>query len=330
MSIACLFVGYNDWAQCAHMVSRSLRDGGIWSQVVVHHPHALGYDYPYCIEDPMFFKRRKNYEHVVQEFIEHPAKAKWLISTDGEHASTNSIRARIDRECCKYRVGVLHIGSKFRSNPRRCSSDDEMFDTRLRFISPDSMHLVSTMDEFSYPYLHRTPLELDPFTPTSDRKPVVVHSPSSRRTKNTENIMSVFNSIPKDLAEIKLVEGVSHKECVQQRNGGSIFVDQMTTLGGFGYSSVEAAAQGMVPISSLTRPCGGEFSEWGKYGIEKPPVLNASTPEDLRALLLSLLQDRDLLEKRRLAAYTWAKEGSISPSQCSKYYCDIIEQHSKT
>lgn len=329
MSIACLFVGYNDWAQCAHMVSRSLRDGGIWSQVVVHHPHALGYDYPYCIEDPMFFKKSKNYDHVVQEFIEHPAKAKWLISTDGKHRSADYIRRRIDGECVKYKVGVLHIGSKFRSSPNRCTSDDEMFNVKLRFVSPDSMHLVDGMSGCSYPYLHRTPFEMDPFMPMSDRKPVIVHSPSSMRKKNTEKIMSVFNSISRDLAEIRLVEGVSHKECVEQRKGGSIFVDQMTTLGGFGYSSVEAAAQGMVPISSLTRPCGGEFSAWGKYGIEKPPVLNASTPEDLRALLLSLLQDRELLEKTRLDAYTWAKEGSISPSQCSKYYCDIIEQYSK-
>ena len=40
--LAVLFVGREDHAQCAHMLSAALRDFGVWSEVIVELPHPYG------------------------------------------------------------------------------------------------------------------------------------------------------------------------------------------------------------------------------------------------------------------------------------------------
>ena len=106
--------------------------------------------------------------------------------------------------------------------------------------------------------------------------------------------------------------------CVDARSGGHIFVDQLSHIGGFGYSSVESALQGMVPIASLTRPDGGTFDDWDRYGIDTPPILDASTPEDLRSILVSLINDREYLEEVRMRAYTWVTSGLSKQGWCKQ------------
>ncbi|GAX60134.1 glycosyltransferases [Candidatus Scalindua japonica] len=97
--------------------------------------------------------------------------------------------------------------------------------------------------------------------------PIIGHSPSSRRKKGTD---SVFLPALKKLKKkgykfnVKIIEGVSHRECLSQKRDCTIFWDQCN-VGFYGNSAIEAAQYGIPTMSYISeiaiRQAGGKLND---------------------------------------------------------------------
>lgn len=313
--VKCLFVGRNDWAQCAHLVSASLREVGCWSRVIVESEHKYGYEYPDVVIG-------SSWVEILDEFASGGTNCRrWVFSCDGDLSFFNLYCSRLDRIGCRFYKGMLHIGSNFRSNHRKINYADRNLGVSLRFVSPDSMHLCGSMHSVSHPYAHVCPMTPIEFEPVGESRPVVVHSPSRRLYKGTSKIENALSLISTRSFEFRVIEGLPWKDCVEARSGGHIFIGQFNpALGGFGYSSVEACAQGMVPICSMHQGINNRPRLWSFYGLEPPPIVHVDTINDLVKTVESLLSDKAKLDELRLSSLEWVKSGSASLSRAGEYY----------
>jgi glycosyltransferase involved in cell wall biosynthesis len=84
--------------------------------------------------------------------------------------------------------------------------------------------------------------------PPSDRKrPLVVHAPSSRARKGTEQVIAACDRLPVDL---DIVEGLHHDEARARYERADIVVDQLNA-GWYGLFAIEAMALGKPVVTFL-------------------------------------------------------------------------------
>ena len=138
-------------------------------------------------------------------------------------------------------------------------------------------------------------LDLRPFTPVppSDReRPLVIHAPSIRAKKGTEDVIAACAQLP---VELDLVEGVPHDEARERYARADIAVDQLRA-GWHGIFALEAMALGK-PVLSYLKP---DVVEQAKrsYGVRVPivPTTADTLVETLRPLVASPA------ERRRIGA----------------------------
>jgi hypothetical protein len=127
-------------------------------------------------------------------------------------------------------------------------------------------------------------LDLRPFTqvPPSDReRPVVVHAPSNRAKKGTEQVIAACAELP---VELDLVEGVPHDEARKRYARADIAVDQLNA-GWHGIFALEAMALGK-PVVAHLKPDVVERAERA-YGTRLPivPAAADTLVEALRPLV---------------------------------------------
>jgi glycosyltransferase involved in cell wall biosynthesis len=138
-------------------------------------------------------------------------------------------------------------------------------------------------------------LDLRPFTPVppSDRRrPLVVHAPSNRSKKGTEDVIAACALLP---VELDLVEGVPHDEARERYARADIVVDQLVA-GWHGIFALEAMALGK-PVVAYLKPDVVERTERA-YGT-KVPIVPASA-DTLVEALSPLVADAEL--RRRIGA----------------------------
>jgi glycosyltransferase involved in cell wall biosynthesis len=138
-------------------------------------------------------------------------------------------------------------------------------------------------------------LDLRPFTPVppSDRRrPLVVHAPSNRSKKGTEDVIAACALLP---VELDLVEGVPHDEARERYARADIVVDQLVA-GWHGIFALEAMALGK-PVVAYLKPDVVERTERA-YGTKLPIV--PATADTLVEALRPLVGDADL--RRRIGA----------------------------
>jgi glycosyltransferase involved in cell wall biosynthesis len=129
--------------------------------------------------------------------------------------------------------------------------------------------------------------------PPSDRaRPVVLHAPSSRRRKGTEDVIAACEGLDADLV---LVEGLHHDEAFERFREADIVVDQLNA-GWYGLFAIECMALGK-PVVSFLRDDAVERTE-GELGVRVPIV--RATKETLRAQLEPLVASA--AERRRIGA----------------------------
>ncbi|MBQ0867605.1 glycosyltransferase [Streptomyces sp. RK75] len=136
------------------------------------------------------------------------------------------------------------------------------------------------------------PLVVDVDGWTSERpvmeraRPVVVHAPSKRWTKGTEQVVPVLEEMDRrGLIEFRMVTGVPWVEVQELVKEADIVVDQFA-VGTYGTFACEGMAAGRPVIAFLDERL------HRSVGI-RPPIVNA-TPATLRGAVESLLDDRDL------------------------------------
>jgi glycosyltransferase involved in cell wall biosynthesis len=138
-------------------------------------------------------------------------------------------------------------------------------------------------------------LDLRPFTPVppSDRRrPLVVHAPSNRSKKGTEDVIAACALLP---VELDLVEGVPHDEARERYARADIVIDQLVA-GWHGIFALEAMALGK-PVVAYLKPDVVERTE--RAYRTKVPIVPA-TADTLVEALRPLVADAEL--RRRIGA----------------------------
>lgn len=321
------FIGDRDHAHCAHRMAFALRCAGVDSRVTVLHPHPFGYESDPCVGS---LGGRDAAMTSLVKFLSG-TRNPWIFTTgDGSYDMFEEAADRLLESGIQPRLGALHVGSSFRDRPGYFNDRDRRLGVRLRVVSADSMDLCCpASDGYTIPYLHSLP----PRTAPPEREPrlpiSVAHSPSSRSTKGTEGVIRVVRDLIGEgfPLTLNLIENVSYDECSRLRATSDVFVGQLNPkIGGFGYSSVEAASEGLVPIASLKSRRTRRRFEWGRFDIPAPPVVHAGSPVELREVLVCLCEQPELLKALRDRALVWTSEGSASPGWAGDWYLQQLRE----
>lgn len=122
------------------------------------------------------------------------------------------------------------------------------------------------------------------------------HAPSNRQAKGTDKILKALENLRKNFPiEIVLIEGLSYKEALQEKQTCALFVDQIGDLG-YGINALEALAMGIPTATSLVKG----FSE----AYPDHPFIDISD-EKIEEKLYPFLKDPNLREKRALEGRRW-------------------------
>jgi glycosyltransferase involved in cell wall biosynthesis len=133
---------------------------------------------------------------------------------------------------------------------------------------------------------------ITPTTPSSRRRPVVVHAPSSRRRKGTDHVIEACAGLDVDL---RIVEGLRHDEALARYRDADIVVDQLNA-GWYGLFAIECMALGKPVVTFLHEEAVRKTE--AAFGTRVPIV--SATAETLREQLRPLTEDA--AERRRLGS----------------------------
>jgi len=131
------------------------------------------------------------------------------------------------------------------------------------------------------------------------------HSPSKRHKKGTDSVLiPAINILKKEGIKIELVmlEGMSHKECVQAKKGLTLFWDQ-SLVGFYGNSALEAMRYGVPTFCYLSREA---IRQAGSL-LAGCPVINFKQNPQSCAMEIKKILKRDLNELS-VQTYEWTKE----------------------
>jgi hypothetical protein len=131
-----------------------------------------------------------------------------------------------------------------------------------------------------------------PVPPSDRRRPLVVHAPSNRSKKGTDDVIAACALLP---VELDLVEGVQHDDARERYARADIVVDQLVA-GWHGIFALEAMALGK-PVVAYLKPDAVEQTERA-YGTKVPIV--PATADTLVEALRPLVADVEL--RRRVGA----------------------------
>jgi glycosyltransferase involved in cell wall biosynthesis len=141
---------------------------------------------------------------------------------------------------------------------------------------------------------------VDPAPPGDRDRPVVVHAPSSRRRKGTEQILAALADLPVD---VELIEGLDHRAAFARYRAADIVVDQLNA-GWYGVFAIECLALGKPVVTFLHDEAVRRTEE--AYGVEVPLV--SATAETLRERLRPLVDDAALRQRVGAASRAYAEK----------------------
>ena len=124
---------------------------------------------------------------------------------------------------------------------------------------------------------------VDPRPPRVDRRPVVLHAPSSRSRKGTAEVIAACEQLG---LELDLVEGLDHREAFERYRNADLVVDQLNA-GWYGMFAIEAMALGKPVVAFLHEQAAQRTKD--AFGVDVPIVhaTKQSLPDVLRRLTSS-------------------------------------------
>jgi glycosyltransferase involved in cell wall biosynthesis len=131
-----------------------------------------------------------------------------------------------------------------------------------------------------------------PAPPTDNPRPVVIHAPSSRRRKGTEQVIAACEQLP---VELEIVEGLHHDEARRRYARADIVVDQLNA-GWYGLYAIEAMALGKPVVTFLHEEAVARTE--AAFGTKVPIV--GATADTLVERLRPLVEDAE--ERGRVGA----------------------------
>jgi len=159
---------------------------------------------------------------------------------------------------------------------------------RIYALNPDLMRVLPKGTEF-LPYFH---VEVPQPSTTPSQwvtgDPLIVgHAPSHRGIKGTDHVIEVVNKL-KDAGyqiELRLIEGLSHQDALQEISNVHILVDQLHA-GWYGGVAVEAMAMGVPVLAYIRR----EDLEFLPARMAKDLPIQSVTPESLERVLVNVTE----------------------------------------
>jgi hypothetical protein len=131
---------------------------------------------------------------------------------------------------------------------------------------------------------------IEPSPPSGNRRPVVLHAPSSRSRKGTAEVLAACERLDLDL---RLVEGLDHREAFERYRAADLVVDQLNA-GWYGVFAIEAMALGKPVVSFLHEEAVRRTEE--AFGVEVPIVhaTKETLPDVLGRLVSSPAELRNI------------------------------------
>lgn len=148
------------------------------------------------------------------------------------------------------------------------------------------------------------PFEAEKIRPREKENRVlrIGHSPTRRTAKGTYDIIEIIEKLKKKTKfEFLLIEGVSHKKCMELKSTCDIGIDQIGNYAGtaYGRSGLEFLALGIPTIT--------EIPEEYEYLLPNHPFINANK-KTLEDVLYTLLTNPDLRHKKRKQGLKWVMD----------------------
>jgi glycosyltransferase involved in cell wall biosynthesis len=133
---------------------------------------------------------------------------------------------------------------------------------------------------------------IEPSPPSDRERPLVLHAPSSRRRKGTEDVVSACAQLD---VELEIVEELDHRVAFERYRRADIVVDQLNA-GWYGVFAIEAMALGKPVVTFLNDEAVRRTED--AFAVEVPVV--AATRETLTDALRPLVASPE--ERRRVGA----------------------------
>jgi Txe/YoeB family toxin of Txe-Axe toxin-antitoxin module len=164
----------------------------------------------------------------------------------------------------------------------------------------DHLSLKSDLEYIFYPY---DPSEL-PGRRSENDQVTIVHSPTNRKFKGTEIIITVIEKIKQERKiNFLLLENMPRSEVLKLKSKSDICVDQVGgSMGGTGYgkAGLETLAIGLPTITNMTV----EYERW----LPENPFVVANSPEELYKKLLELIDSESLRKELGEKGILWVKQ----------------------
>ncbi len=165
----------------------------------------------------------------------------------------------------------------------------------------DHLAMKNGLQYLFYPY---DPSELPSKSQDENEKVTIVHSPTNRKYKGTELIISVIEKITKEKKiNFILLENLSRNKVLEAKSKSDICIDQVGgTMGGTGYgkAGLETLAMGIPTITNMT----DEYREW----LRENPFVVANNDSELYNSLNELIDNNELRKKLGQEGKNWVRK----------------------
>jgi glycosyltransferase involved in cell wall biosynthesis len=192
---------------------------------------------------------------------------------------------------------VMHfLGSDIRGKPPE----------QLEWAKRAGARIVGSYDAIRWvPDAHVIPPGIDvraiePAPPSERKRAVVLHAPSSRRRKGTEDIIAACEQLD---VELEIVEGLDHREAFERYRHADVIVDQLNA-GWYGVFAIEAMALGK-PVVTFLHEEAVRLTE-DAFGTAVPLV--RATKETLGDVLRPLVESYEERARVGAASRAYAEE----------------------
>jgi len=165
----------------------------------------------------------------------------------------------------------------------------------------DHLALKKDLHYVFYPY---DPSELPEKNSSENDVVTIVHSPTNRKYKGTDLIISVIERIKKERkVNFLLLENMPRKKVLDIKSKADICIDQVGgTMGGTGYgkAGIETIGIGIPTITNMTR----DYESW----LPENPFVVANNADELYSKLCKLIESRPLREDLGRKGKLWLRK----------------------
>lgn len=165
----------------------------------------------------------------------------------------------------------------------------------------DHLALKKDLKYLFYPY---DTLEIPAKKDRTSQLIKIVHSPTNRKYKGTELIISVIEKIKKERSiEFLLMENVERMKLLEIKSECDISIDQVGgTMGGTGYgkAGLETLAMGIPTITNMTK----DYKDW----LPENPFVVANNFDELYKSLIELIDSESYRIENGKRGIEWVKK----------------------